>query len=104
MVQSLENMIVRRHDIEEAKAAGTIEDRFAVSGAANHDRLLGRSFQGENIGAIERYSQRIDIIQTVALVQAGVNQDDVAGLRLALVDFVPVAETGAIVGGVQAEK
>ena len=55
-------------------------------------------------GAVEGRAQRIDVIQAIGLVQAGVNQDHVAGLRLALVDFVPVAESGAVVGGVQANE
>src|SRR5580765_598118 len=55
--EPFEDVIIRRHDVEEAKAAGAIEDRFAVAGAANHDRLLGRSLESKYVGAIEGYSQ-----------------------------------------------
>ena len=62
----------------------------------------GVPFSGEDVGAVEGRAQRIDIVQAVGLVQAGVDQDDVAGLRFALVDLVPVAEAGAVVRGLQA--
>ena len=46
----------------------------------------------------EGRGQRVDVVQAIGAVQAGMDQDGVAGLCAFLPNHAPIAEAGAVVG------
>ena len=58
----------------------------------------GVPFSVSDIDAVEGRHHRVDVVQPLGFVEAGVDQDRVARLSPALPDDAPVAEAGAVVG------
>ena len=102
--EAVEDVMGRGGDIEEPVVAGSVEHDIAIAGGANRDRSLWRRLDGEPVRAVERRHHRIDVVQPVVPVKAGVHQDGVAGLHGAFPHDAPVAEAGSVVGLQQARE
>ena len=95
---AVEDVVGRADDIEQHVIARAVENDLAVARGFDRDRLFGGALQGQIECAIEGRSQRIDVIEAFRPVQAGVNQQRIARLRLPLPNDAPVAEPGAVIG------
>ena len=96
--QPVEDVVPRRHDVEQPVIAGPVEDHLPIAGRLDRDRLLSRSFQRQRHGAIEGRHHRVDVVQPLGLVESGMHQDRIARLRPPFPDDTPVAQPRAVVG------
>ena len=86
---AFEVLIVAAHQVEEVLAAVPIEDHLAIARALDHDGFFGRAALGQVIGSIEDIShgeitgprRAIHVMEAVAHIQAGVDQNRVARLN-----------------------
>ena len=89
--------MARGHHVEEVMAAGAIEDDLAVAGGGDGDRPLARALERQRHRPVEWRHLGIHVVEPLGPVEAGVQDDRVAGLRPALPDDAPVPEPGAVV-------
>ena len=90
--------MARGHDVKQAMVVVAIEDHFAVAGGLDGDGLFGRAFERQRHGAVKGRHHGIDVVEAFGAVEAGVDEQRIAGLGAALPDDGPVAEAGAVVG------
>ena len=95
--EAVEDVIARRHHVEQPRIAVAVEDDFAVAGRLDGDRLFFRALERQRHRAVERRHHRVDVVEPLGFVEADVDEDGVAGLRAALPHDAPVAEAGAVV-------
>src|ERR1700691_4422900 len=85
---ALEIVVIRGHQIEECLTPGTIENHFTVACRFDDDRLFRRSALRQVVSAVKESSQReitwtgrsVHVMEPIADIEAGVDQDHVAGL------------------------
>ncbi len=75
----------------------SVEDDFSVAGCLDRNRFIFSALQCQQEGAVERRHHRVDIIQALRLVQAGMDEDGIARLCPAFPHHVPVAEPCAVI-------
>ena len=78
--------------------AVAIEDHFSVAGGLDGDGLFGGAFERQRHGAVKGRHHGVDIVEAFGPVEAGVDEQGIAGLGAALPHDGPVAEAGAVVG------
>ena len=100
--KSVEDVMGGSRDVEQAVVARAVEDDFAVTGGFDGDGFFGCGLDREPIRSVERRHHRVDVVETVIAVEAGMDEDRVARLNAPLPDDVPIAEPGAVVGLEQA--
>ena len=96
--QALEDVVFRAHHVEETKRAVAVEDRFAVTCRANHDRPLGGAFGRQQVRPVECRAHRVHVVVAIAFVEPSVHKNHVSRLRLVLEHDVPVTRAGAGIG------
>ena len=90
--------MVGRHDVEErVRGAAAVEDDFAIARRLDDDGPLRRAFGREQVSAIEGHASRVHIGKSVRLIEPRVNEDNIAGLHLALRQHAPIADERALI-------
>ena len=95
--QPFQNVMLRRHHVEERVAARAVDDDLAVTGGRDRDRPLRCAFERERHRAVERCHLRIDVVQPLGAVQAGMHQDRIARPGAPFPDDAPVAQSRAVI-------
>ena len=95
--QSIEDVVAGGHHVEQPVVSRPVEDHLAVARGLDGDRPLGRAFERQRHGAVERRHHGIDVAQTFRLVEACVDKKGVAGLRAPFPYHAPVPQAGAVI-------
>lgn len=96
--EAVEDVVGGADDVEQDVVAGAVEDDLAVAGGLDGDGLVGGGFKGEVEGAIEGGGEGIDVVEALGAIEAGVDEDGIAGFGFAFPDDAPIAEACAVVG------
>ncbi len=84
---AVEVIVVRGHQVEEIEIAVAVEDHLAVARRFDHDRLVGRTAGGEEIGPVERRAiggrvgVEAGIVSARVFIETGMHQDGIARLH-----------------------
>ena len=110
---AFEVLIIAAHQVEQILAAVAVENHLAVARAFDRDGFVGRAALGQVIGAVEDIAHRqisgpgraVHVMEAVAHVEAGMDQNRVAGLNPGRIGvLVIVMRQAHVVGGHQAGK
>ena len=94
--QPFEINVAARHDIEQVEISVAIENGLAIAGPFDDDGLFRRAAVRQIIGAIGRScSSRPSVFEMVVLIDAGMDQNDVAGLGARRIGIEVVGMRGA---------
>ncbi len=103
--ESFKEVVVGCHHVKEAIGAVSVEDHFTIAGGLDRNGFVRCALLRQHIGSVKVQSQGIDVVQPVALVEAGMYQDYVPRHDARFGHHPPVARVAAsIVRLVQAGK
>ena len=87
--QTIKDMMLRRHDIEQSMIAVAIKNNFTIASRFDCDRLFRGAFECQRHRAVERSHLRIDIIPAFGLIQSDMDQNRVTRLSPSFPDNAP---------------